>query len=89
MNRSLPPHPHRTFALAPRWRWLSYTVLAAGGGISTATILLQEEATALEVLGPVAAIPLVGTPILWLVRTLFNQTAPPSDQQSKSDKGLS
>jgi hypothetical protein len=80
MNQSRPPHPHRTFALAPRWRWLGYTVLAVGGGGTTATVLLQEEAALLEILGPVAAIPLLGAPILWLVRTLFKQTAPPSDQ---------
>ncbi len=89
MNQNLPPRPHRTFALAPRWRWLSYTVLAVGGGSTTATLLLQEEATLLEILGPVAGIPLLGAPILWFVRTLFNQTASQSDQQSKSDKGLS
>jgi hypothetical protein len=80
MNQSLPPHPHRTFALAPRWRWLGYTALAVGGGTTTATVLLQEEATLLEILGPVAAIPLLGVPILWLVRMLFKQTAPPSDR---------
>ena len=79
MNQSRPSHPHRTFALAPRWRWLGYTVLAVGGG-TTATVLLHEEATLLEILGPVAAIPLLGVPILWLVRMLFKQTAPPSDR---------
>ena len=89
MNKSLPPHPHRTFSLAPRWRWLSYTVLAVGGGSTTAMVLMQEEAVTLEILGTVVAIPLLGAPILWLVRTLFKQTAPQFDQQSKSDKGHS
>ena len=89
MNKTTLPRPHRTFALAPRWRWLSYTVLAAGGGTTTATLLLEEEVRTIEVLGPVAAIPLLGAPIVWLVRTLFNQTALPSDRQSTSDKGHS
>src|SRR5512147_3220961 len=56
---------HRTFALPPSWRWLTVTVLAIGGGGTTAAILIQEEALTLESLGPVAAIPLLGAPILW------------------------
>jgi hypothetical protein len=80
--------PHRTFALSPRWRWLTATTLAVGGG-TTAAMLLQEEATLLELLGPVAAIPLLGAPIVWLVRNLFNQTAPPIDRPGTIDKGHS
>jgi hypothetical protein len=68
---------------------LGYTVLAVGGPSTTATVLLQEEVMTLEILGPVAAIPLLGAPILWLVRTLFNQAAPPPDRQNTSDKGHS
>jgi hypothetical protein len=89
MNKTTPPRPHRTFALAPRWRWLTATTLAVGGGGTTAAILLQEEATMLELLGPLAAIPLLGAPIVWLIRNLFNQNAPPTDGQSTSDKGRS
>jgi len=89
MNQNLPPHTRRTFALAPRWRWLSYTVLAAGGSTTTVTLLIEEEARSIEVLGPIAAIPLLGAPVVWLVRNLFNQTAPPADRPSTIDKGLS
>ena len=86
MNQSLPPHTRRTFALAPRWRWVSYTVLAAGGGVTTVTLLIEEEARTIEVLGPVAAIPLLGAPVVWFVRALFNQTALPVDRPSATDK---
>lgn len=89
MNQNLPPHTRRTFALAPRWRWLSYTVLAAGGSTTTVTLLIEEEARTIEVLGPIAAIPLLGAPVVWLVRNLFDQTAPPSDRPSTIDKGHS
>ena len=89
MKQNLPPHTQRTFALPPRWRWLSYTVLAASGSTTTVALLIEEEARTIEVLGPVAAIPLLGAPIVWLVRNLFNQTAPPSAGQSTSDKGHS
>jgi hypothetical protein len=89
MNQTRPPHTQRTFALPPRWRWLSYTVLAAGGGTTTVTLLIEEEARTIEVLGPVAAIPLLGAPVVWLVRNLFNQSAPPTDRPSTIDKGHS
>jgi len=79
MNQNLPPHTRRTFALAPRWRWVSYTVLAAGGSTTTVTLLIEEEARTIEVLGPIAAIPLLGALVVWLVRNLFDQTAPPSE----------
>lgn len=80
---------HRTFALPPRWRWLSYSVLAAGGSTTTVTLLIEEEVRTIEVLGPVAAIPLLGAPVVWLVRNLFDQTAPPTDRPSTIDKGHS
>jgi hypothetical protein len=70
---------HRTFALSPRWKWLTVTVLAAGGG-TMAILLIQEEGLTLESLGPVAAIPLLGAPILWLIYKIFDQTAPPPDR---------
>ena len=89
MNQNLPPHTKRTFALAPRWRWLSYSVLAAGGTTTTATLLIEEEIRTIEVLGPLAAIPLLGAPVVWLVRNLFSQTAPPADRRSTIDKGHS
>jgi Ca2+-transporting ATPase len=76
--------PHRTFALSPRWRWLTATTLAVGGGGATAAILIQEEVTMLELLGPLAAIPLLGAPILWLVRTIFNQAVPPPERQNQT-----
>jgi hypothetical protein len=41
------------------------------------------------VLGPIAAIPLLGAPVVWLVRNLFNQTALPTDRPSTIDKGHS
>ena len=75
---------HRTFALSPRWRWVTATALIAGGGGTAAALLLQEEALTLELLGPVAAIPLLGAPILWLVRTLFNRTALPPVRQGQA-----
>ena len=89
MNHNRPPHTQRTFALPPRWRWLSYSVLAAGGSTTTVTLLIEEEARTIEVLGPVAAIPLLGAPVVWLVRNLFDQTAPPTDRPSTIDKGHS
>lgn len=87
MKQISPLHTHRTFTLPPRWRWLGYTVLAAGGGTTTAALLLDEEARTIEVLGPIAAIPLLGAPIVWLVRKLFDQTAPPFDRTNTNDKG--
>ena len=70
---------HRPFALSPCRQWLTVTVLAAGGG-TTAILLIREEGLTLESLGPVAAIPLLGAPILWLVCKIFDQTAPPPDR---------
>jgi hypothetical protein len=64
--------PARTFTLSPRWQWLTNTVLALGGGM-TVVALTQEEGPPLESLGPLAAVPLLGTPVLWLVRAMFNQ----------------
>ncbi len=52
-------------------------------------MLFQEEATLLEILGPVAAIPLLGAPIVWFVQALFNETTLPPDRQSTSHKGHS
>jgi hypothetical protein len=63
--------PARTFALAPRWQWLTNIVLVFGG--TTVAALLQEEILLLESLLPLAAIPVLGAPILWLVRALFNR----------------
>ena len=88
-DHSRPGRSHRTFALPPRWRWLTFTVLTIGGGTTTAAILLEEEAVTLESLGPIAAIPLLGAPILWLVRMLFNQTALPSDRQRQPRQRIS
>jgi hypothetical protein len=65
--------PARTFALAPRWQWLTNTVLVLGGGGTTVAALLQEELLLLESLVPLAAIPVLGAPVLWLVRALFNR----------------
>ena len=62
----------RTFALSPRWQWLTNTVLALGSG-TTVVALTQEESLTLESLGALAAIPLLGAPVLWLVRAMFNQ----------------
>jgi hypothetical protein len=70
---------HRTFALSPRWQWLTVPVLAAGGG-TTAILFIQKEGLTLESLGPVVAIPLLGAPILWLINKIFDQTAPPLDR---------
>lgn len=64
--------PARTFALAPRWQWLTNTVLVLGGG-TTVAALIQDEVLLLESLVPLAAIPLLGAPVLWLVRALFNR----------------
>ena len=81
MTKNLPQHgPSRTFALPPRWRWLTVTVFTLGGGTST-VLLIQEEALTLENVSPVAAIPLLGAPIVWLVKTILNRTALPSDRQ--------
>jgi hypothetical protein len=65
-------HPlQRPYALSPRWQWLTGTVLALGGGGTTVAILTQEELVMLEKLGPLAAIPLLGVPVLWLIRAMF------------------
>jgi hypothetical protein len=72
------------FALPPRWRWLAPAAMAAGGGGTTVTVLLQEEAELLEIFGPVGAIPLIGMPVLWFMRAIFNQAAPPSDRSGRS-----
>jgi hypothetical protein len=73
-KRSPQRRPARTFALAPRWQWLTNTVLALGGGGTTVAALTQEEVLLLEILVPLAAILLLGAPVLWLVRAMFNQT---------------
>jgi Ca2+-transporting ATPase len=86
---SRPGRTHQTFALPPRWRWFTFTVLTIGGTTTTAAMLLQEEAVTLESLGPIAAIPLLGAPILWLVRTLFNQAALPADRQHQLRQNIS
>ena len=38
----------RPFALSPRWRWLTGTILALGGGGTTIAVLTQEEVLTLE-----------------------------------------
>ncbi len=87
MTKNLPQYrPSRTFTLPPRWRWLTVTVFTLGGGTST-VLLIQEETLTLESLGPVAAIPLLGAPIVWLVKTIFNCAALPSDRQRRTRKG--
>jgi hypothetical protein len=82
MSKNLPSHQlQRTYALPPRWRWLTLTMLVVGGGSTTAIVLMQEEIPVLETCGPLAAIPLLGAPVLWLVRTIFNQAALPPDRK--------
>lgn len=76
---SRPGRFHRTFALSPRWRWVTTSTLVAGGG-STVVLLIQEEMLLLETLGSIAAIPLLGAPVVWLVRTMFTQNDPPTDK---------
>jgi hypothetical protein len=83
---SRPGRSHRTFALAPRWRWVTTSTLVTGGG-GTVVLLIQEELSFLETLGSIVAIPLLGAPVLWLVRTMFNQSDPPTDQPGPTDKG--
>lgn len=81
MRNNLPPHrPARIFALPPRWRWLTYSVLAVGGGGTTVALLIQEEVSILELLGLVAAIPLLGAPLVRFVHVLFNATTLPLDR---------
>lgn len=73
IERSQRHRPARTFALSPRWQWLTNTVLALGGGGTALAALTQEEVLTLESLVPLAAIPLLGAPVLWLVRAMFNR----------------
>jgi len=69
-------HPlRRPFALSPRLRWLTGTALVLGGGGTTIAVVTQEELLTLETCGPLAAIPLLGAPVVWLVRAMFNHAS--------------
>lgn len=71
-NKPAQRHPlQRAYALSPRWQWLTGTLLALGGGGTTVAVLTQEELLALETCGPLAAVPLLGVPVWWLIRAMF------------------
>ena len=74
------------FRMSPRWRWLTWPILAFGAGGSVIALWLEEEpfATAGEVCPALAALAGIGV-LLCRFRARMFETAKPRPQDTRHD----
>jgi len=85
-------HLGSPFRMSPRWKWLTWPILAFGGGGTAIALWLEEEplAVAGEVCPPLAALAGLGALLYWFNHIVFgaamprpkDSSAPPADRNS-------